>query len=173
LAVQYESSSLHHGVFNHVSVYHVSLFVLFFSNQGGFMRQTSFAPVVLLALNLASEAEERRAFERAGLSARVLKSVDGCYKGKVERSYVVDVGHDGPRFGELDLSLFRLVLDFAESHDQDSVLFLSYSRRAQLIFCNSRDVQDLGIWTSVPEAKALASEAWTRDGNTYYIVKGA
>jgi hypothetical protein len=34
-------------------------------------------------------------------------------------------------------------------------------------------VQDLGIWTSVPEAKALASEAWTRDGNTYYIVKGA
>lgn len=128
-------------------------------------------PVVILALNLESEEVERAAFERAGLSARVLKQVEGAYKGQVERSYVVDVGQHGQYHGELHKEALNAALMLAETYAQESVLFLSYRRDAQLIFCNSRDVVDLGRWHAVHERKAIAQDAWTRDGSQYYIVE--
>jgi hypothetical protein len=130
-------------------------------------------PVVILALNFGSERDEKALLAVAGLGERVIKTVEGAYKGQIERSFVLDVGHSGPNFGELNLNIFDAVLRFAEAYKQESVLFLSYSRDAQLIYCHSRDVVNLGQWKSVPKAEAIRGTNWTRDGEQYFVVKEA
>ena len=130
-------------------------------------------PVVILALNLPVQSAELYAIEAAGLERQMLKKVLGAYKGQTERAYVFDVGQSGPNFGEVDTAKLRACIGLAEAYGQDSVLFLSYAREAQLIYCNSRDVETLGQWTAVPESVAIKQDNWTRDAGQYYIVREA
>jgi hypothetical protein len=82
------------------------------------------------------------------------KAVAGCYKGKLERSYVMTVEN------------YALITGWTKG--QESVLFLSPvrengQREAKLLDYRDNDIIPLGIWRAVSEAEAHKYDGWTFD----------
>jgi hypothetical protein len=132
------------------------------------MRQTTFRPVIILELNMYDAAAESAAIKSLGLD---YVPALGSYKGVVSRSYIVDIGYDGDRYGDIEVSKLNKVLDLANKHNQESVLLLDYKRDAMLIYLNNieQDVVRIGQLRAVSKEVAEASEAWTFVNNTYYM----
>jgi hypothetical protein len=118
-------------------------------------------PVVILALNTGSQVDELRILGEAGL--KVLRSTFGSYKGQKELSYVVDVGHDGAQFGEVDRAKLETAIDVARAFSQESILFLAYDRTASLLYMSDLRAEPLGQFVAVAPRVALAQEAYTYD----------
>ena len=135
------------------------------------MKNRTKTPVVILALNTEDTMRDLMAIQNAGLGRQYLKTVEGLYQGKTQNSYVINVGYQGDRFGELNQETLNMCLNLAESFNQESVLFLGYNRTADLIYCKSREVVSLGHWKSVSKREAMMAEAWTRSGNQYFLAK--
>jgi hypothetical protein len=117
-------------------------------------------PFVILALNHPSgELFERTILKRAGLP---FKAVDGVYKGKTERSYVV------PLSGRV--SLVKLC-DLAHTFKQESILSVYGSGEAFLVDPRTYGMEYLGVWHSVPPEVAAVQTAYTFDPSTktYYV----
>jgi hypothetical protein len=88
------------------------------------------------------------------------KVLQGKYKGINEISYIVPMGSDIYPTGILD--------------KQESMLFLGVNengnRKAELVFIDGvTSDMDLGFFTEVTKEQAENSEAYTRDGDKYFI----
>lgn len=133
------------------------------------MNKTKKPEVIILSGELSNQTKLENQSRTADLykSLRSLnipfKTVVGVYKGVKEESFVTT-----PR----DASEFSTVLSLASHFDQESVLHLDSNRRAKLIFRGGQ-VEHLGYFTSVPEKIARAQDAYTQDGDDFYIVRKA
>jgi hypothetical protein len=83
--------------------------------------------------------------------------VDGCYKGKTERSIMTHARR------------FNQVLDIAKQCNQESVLFVSDF--VYLIYLSDRSMVKIGSeLKQVDRDFALNQDAYTKIGQDYYIV---
>lgn len=129
------------------------------------MKQTTFRPVVAIELNMYNVVDETD--EMNSLDLAYIRAL-GSYKGTVSRSYIVDIGHDGSRYGEVDIAKLHKVLDLARTHKQESILLLDSVRNAMLLYIESGEVVQLGRLNAVSKQDAESSEAWTLVDGTYY-----
>lgn len=86
------------------------------------------------------------------------KQVEGVYKGSKELSYVVVYYTPEQR---------QFLIDMANSLEQEAVLDVDSQRDAVLVYANG-DMQPVGRFASVGEAKALTLDGYTRDGEDFY-----
>ncbi len=96
--------------------------------------------------------------KRAGARVSVL---DGCYRGVRERSIMVV----GPTFAQS--SLIRAI---AARTLQESILLISITRAASLLYVESGRHEHLGQLECVPMAEAMLHDAWSRNAEGYYFV---
>jgi hypothetical protein len=107
--------------------------------------------------------ERVQACLECGLSEEGLFApVDGCYKGKTEKSFKVNVENK---------SDWETVKRIATVCEQESVLLIDNERNAFLFFLQSSKAEFIGVLTAVPKAEALKHEAYTYDPtlDTYFI----
>lgn len=128
------------------------------------MKQTVFRPVVVLEFNTDQDAELAELYTH-GLH---FEPATGCYKGTQSRCYIVDIGHDGDRYGMVNQETLNKVLGLAEAYSQESVLILDSERNAQLYYLETQQLTDLGKLRAVSRLEALQSDAWTYVNSTYY-----
>ena len=94
-----------------------------------------------------------------------LKPLMGSYKGTIEASWIINARH----YDEIDNATIL--------GEQESILILGPingaggTRPATLHYLDGRLPESLGYFIEVPEGEALASDAWTLDGDTYYVCK--
>jgi hypothetical protein len=125
------------------------------------MRDNTLTSLVILALNLDSVEAEHNAISKFLGYDYERPALDGCYKGEVERSYILEV--DGNLFS---------ILAFAKEYNQESILYLDNQRLATLIYSMDNMVS-LGLFKGVSEAHAKAKDAYTFNPLTltYYIAE--
>lgn len=126
-------------------------------------------PVMILELNNATQAADKAALDAAGLH---YAQAIGSYKKIESFCYIVDIGHDGDRFGDIDLEKMYKTLDLAARYSQESVLLVDWKRESYLVYLNSEDVVPLGKLEAVSPNEALEADAWTYANNTYYMARG-
>ena len=126
------------------------------------MRNNNLAPIVILALNLDSEAQEQQAISTfLGASYKRI-ALDGCYKGEVERSYII----------ETTSKTLEEILAFSKQFNQESILYLDNQRLATLVYDMDNMVK-LGKFKGVSESHAKSNDAYTysHEQDTYYIAE--
>jgi hypothetical protein len=126
------------------------------------MRNNNLIPIVILALNLDSEELEQQAISTFLGSEYSRPSLVGCYKGEVERSYII----------ETTSKSLEDILMFAKQYNQESILHLDNERSAVLVYDMDNMVK-LGRFKSASKAIALSNDAYTysKETHTYYIVE--
>jgi hypothetical protein len=126
------------------------------------MRNNNLVPIVIMALNLDSEELEQQAISQFLGSEYHRPSLVGCYKGEVERSYIIET---------TSKSLEEITV-FAKQYNQESILHLDNERSAVLVYDMDNMVK-LGRFKSASESHALKQDAYTysQETNTYYIVE--
>jgi hypothetical protein len=117
-----------------------------------------------MALNIGSQTDELAILKSSGL--KVLRATIGAYKGQKELSYVIDVGHDGALFGEVDRAKLELAVEVARAYGQESILFLSYDRTSSLMYMDDLRIEPLGQFVAVSPKVALSQDAYTYDLET-------
>ena len=98
------------------------------------------------------------------LSEFEVKQLEGCYKGTREVSFIANAND----FIHLDRC--------AQFSGQESILVLGPAnhaniRPATLHFLDGSLPEALGYMYPVTEEQALREDAWTRDGNQYYVAR--
>jgi hypothetical protein len=99
-----------------------------------------------------------------------IKEVEGFWNGEAERSFVVAADN----LDDMDKSRFAPFWG-----DQECVLVLmpeqsalgSGARVAFMFDVPSGNSKPLGVWRKVTKAVAGRAEAYTKDGNNYYLVQ--
>ena len=126
------------------------------------MRDNTLTSLAILALNLDSVEAEHKAISKFLGYDYERPPLDGCYKGEVERSYILEVGSVG-LFG---------ILAFAKEYNQESILYLDNQRLATLVYSMDNMVS-LGLFKGVSEDHAKSKDAYTFNPitNTYYIAE--
>lgn len=138
---------------------------------GGLIIFSFAATVTHASVSEANRAELQAHYE--GLAAdrigKPLCTLSGCYEGERETSYIV------PWADYIKLSQSRLIKSVLASEKTILVLYDSDKdargrRRAALVEpISNAPVQELGYFGSVSEAFAKAQNAWTFDGNNYFV----
>jgi hypothetical protein len=126
------------------------------------MRDNTLTSLVILALNLDSIEAEHNAISKFLGYEYERPALDGCYKGEVERSYILEVnGKD-----------LTDILAFSKEYNQESILYLDNQRLATLIYSMDNMVS-LGLFKGVSEAHAKSKDAYTFNPLTltYYIAE--
>lgn len=119
------------------------------------MRQVNFLPIVIMALNLGTEEEEKRVFAQHGFNA--VKPLEGVYKGSKERSWLI------PATEGLHVAALKRI---AKRYKQESVLFVAQDRQATLLILNENIVDKevkLGYLHAVSEEYAKSKDCYTFD----------
>lgn len=124
------------------------------------MRENAFSPLFIFAFNLQSEKEDVAELYRLGVEFFTI--CQGCYKGKIERSYLVSAHH------------FEKVRPVLSSFNQESVLFLDNQRSAWLLkreddYRHSFNSVYLGEFRAIAKTQAAGKEAWTKIGDNYFV----
>ncbi|QOC54390.1 hypothetical protein Atoyac15_26 [Aeromonas phage Atoyac15] len=91
-----------------------------------------------------------------------IDEVQGCYKGTLERSFVVQCS---------DHSDVGSVYNIAQKYSQESVLLVDSRNRAYLLYVESRRLDNLGVLYSSTDVPS--TDAWTFNkaaGVYYYVV---
>jgi hypothetical protein len=124
------------------------------------MRDNTLTSLVILALNLDSVEAEHKAISSFLGQGYKRQPLDGCYKGEVERSYILEVGSKS----------LQDILAFSKEYNQESILYLDNQRLATLIY-SMDNMTSLGLFKGVSEAHAKSKDAYTFNPitNTYYI----
>lgn len=94
-----------------------------------------------------------------------VKKLQGAYKSKTERAYICNAKH------------WHVLVESGVLAGQESVLVLgpwegncTGARPAALHFLGGGTLPiNLGYFRETPKAQALASDAWTKDGDKYFI----
>lgn len=117
----------------------------------------------ILALNKKDLYKDLDSLDKAGIANR--KNLHGCYKGKVERSYLVKAS--GPEVQKLAVETGQ------ESYIRLGKMHPNLGREAVLVYTDSGKEVNLGHLTRVSKDKAWDQDAWTYDikENNYYICK--
>jgi hypothetical protein len=126
------------------------------------MRQNTFLPIVMLALNADDVLErEEKILRDAGFSA--IKPVYGVYKGEAERGWLVVISNDN------DL---KNICDLAWKYNQEAVLYSGVDRWSKLVYHDGSEME-LGLLYTAPEFIARQRDCYTYDGETgLYWVTG-
>lgn len=116
------------------------------------MRQFTFLPIAILALNTGSEAEEKAILKAHGFSAN--KPLEGHYKGEQEQAWLVCLSGQEDR---------RKLVELAREYKQESVLFSGIDRTSVLYFVGDGHEEIVGVLTEVHESIAKEKDAYTFD----------
>ena len=91
------------------------------------------------------------------------KLVEGCYKGKTEVSFYVEIE---------TVQDFNLIENIAHYYKQESILFVNDDRQAYLVYLDdTSNPVYIGNFKQVSKSEALQHDAYTYDykNNGYYI----
>jgi hypothetical protein len=126
------------------------------------MQDNTQKSIVILALNLSSELEDKKALTNFLGYEYKRQALDGCYKGTTEKSYILEVGN----------KTLEQILEFSKVHNQESILYLDNQRIATLVYSMDNMV-NLGRFKGVSKGHALSKDAYTysEELNQYYIVE--
>ena len=117
------------------------------------MRDNTLTSIVILALNLSSEVEDKKAISEHFNIEHTSPVLQGCYKGQTENSYIIEIN-------ELENRSLTDILAFSKIYNQESILFLDNQRNATLIF-NMDEMIKLGTFKGVSELHAKSKDAYT------------
>jgi len=87
------------------------------------------------------------------------KPVDGCYKGKLEDSFILGAKHE------------NFIMETAKEYNQESVLFVNELGQASLIFLKDNKTTKLGQFKEVDTIEGLDNYTYDSTTNKYYTVK--
>jgi len=94
--------------------------------------------------------------------------VSGSYKGVEEVSYLLNVDDGGGLLPADNVSIGR-------AFGQESILWLGptnrFGRRIATLYYTDGRSEAIGLFGAAPEEVAKAQDAWTFDGEYYYIVR--
>lgn len=114
----------------------------------------------------AANGRESEAIEELKSLEVEWKEVEGVYKGIKERSFVVN--DTGPH-------VEPLIRQMARKYLQESYLkSLSNTRATMICYLEGPQVgltEYIGYLEQVPKSYALTKDAYTRDGNVYYVAE--
>lgn len=116
-----------------------------------------YLPCVIMALN--SDLHEESSLVLATHPGA--KAVSGVYKGTHEQSYMI------PLFDDKKLPKLKWL---ASQFNKECIMHLDENRMATLIYMDGRADEILGAFRSVSERVAIKRDAYTRDGEAYYVV---
>lgn len=124
------------------------------------MRQFTFQPIAILALNAGHEEHERSILKVNGFNA--IKPLLGVYKGQEERAWLVCISTPEEK---------EAVVNLAGKYDQDSVLFSGIDRTCTLRYLDEREDNILGVLKEVPEVFAKTQDSYTYDAKSdqYFV----
>lgn len=125
------------------------------------MRELSFRPIAILALNAGSEEHERAILAANGFNAN--KPLVGVYKGQEERSWLVALSDTEDARAKL--------VELAAAYDQESVLFSGMDRYSVLHYVEDGREEQLGVLRAVPAGVAKGKDCYTFDpvSGEYFI----
>ena len=94
---------------------------------------------------------------------RSVQHVQGCFNGHCEPAVMVHMGYD------LVPTMNKFVL---HTLDQDAIVYVDNNFDG-FMFTQGRGAvrEDIGRWTKVSQADALLSDAYTRIGQEYYVIR--
>ena len=126
------------------------------------MRQFTFTPIAILAINVGDEQTERDILKSRGFKAN--KPLVGVYKGQEERAWLVPV---------TDAESRQEIVALAKDYNQESVLFSGIDRTTVLHYVETHKVEEIGVLSAVPEDYAKAQESYTLDPESgqYFVAK--
>ena len=127
------------------------------------MRENAFDPLFIVAFNGETEKDDIATLFRAGVESGYRK-VRGSYKGKTERSYILNVEQ------------FHKVVASGALSNQESVLFLDNQRSGWLYlrsdeFRQGVGTQYLGEFKEVHATIAAKLDAWTEIDGKYFACR--
>ena len=123
------------------------------------MQSHTHTPLAILALNI-EDASNELSIVRSNLGNDA-RPVEGVYKGKHERAYIVPL---------IDTTL-NDVLKLAREFDQESILFLDNQRQGWLHYCDRCLSDYLGTFKEVSPMVADTLDTYTKDGVKYYACR--
>jgi len=97
----------------------------------------------------------------AAFPGKSIQHLSGVYSGESENSYCI----------EGDRETLAQVLVLTQQHNQESILIVSDSGKAGLLFCDSGEFQKLsGIWQEVEQSMTKYLDAYSESNGKYYAV---
>lgn len=125
------------------------------------MRTNTYTPIIILAANLPTPAEDKQAISKLVGKAYDKPALVGSYKGVTEDSYIVDC----------HLISIDKACHWGLEHNQETILFLDNQRNAFLVDCKTAKPKPIGEFVGVSKQQAMAGDSWTYNPDTsqYYI----
>ena len=117
---------------------------------------------IVLALNSQNWSHEEERIKKV-VNCKVTHCL-GSYKGKTERSYMIDL----PTETET-----RKLAELAASHNQESILIVDYAGNAFLMYTDgSKKVEDIGQWGEIDREYQDGLSNWTltEHGKLYTVL---
>ncbi len=126
------------------------------------MRQNTFLPIAIFALNCDSEEHERSLIEAAGFNA--YKPMEGCYKGEKESAWLVPICNTEQK---------AALLALAAMCEQESVLFSGIDRVSTLHYVKTGETEVVGVLIETSKEGAESRDCYTYDpeANTYWVAQ--
>lgn len=91
--------------------------------------------------------------------------VEGCYQGITEKSICVYTDN-----GEKFEAWTKLIFNLAKKTEQDSILLVHNDGIGQLVYMDGRPSITIGKMKLVSQEEALKQDAYTKHGDSYYIM---
>lgn len=122
--------------------------------------------------SLANNARNHQALsQRLQTRGFTFVETSGCYKGEIEKGFMVDC----PSTYKLEREVVEEVRRIAEVWDQESILFITDSNTCFLEYLDTGRTERIGQWTKITPEECSWLDAYTQvtngEGFNYFIAK--
>lgn len=130
-------------------------------------------PFVVISAERETWRDDMNQWRTASLESQIAHRdlayvrVDGVYKGRAERSFVVFLPADRAAY------TLEMLRGLARHWGQESILHVDANRGAELLYTDGRAPTDIGRWESVTAGEAANADGYTYspDADAYYIAR--